>query len=253
MTTAERSAAADRLIVALDFPARLQALEFVASLEGQCRWLKIGLELFVAEGPRLVHELRDAGFEIFLDLKLHDIPNTVQSAIRAVAGLRPSLLTVHALGGARMLSAAQASVVAHPGTRLLAVTVLTSMDRDQLNEVGVEASPAQEVARLGRLAVAAGIPGLVCSPDEIVALRSDLGSAPLLIVPGIRQNAEPGGGVITDDQKRVATAQEAISRGASKIVVGRPITRAADPARAMEAVIEDIVKGMQQGPDSQAS
>ena len=226
----------DQLIVALDFPKADLAWALVEQLDGQCRWFKVGLELFLAEGESIVHGLRGKGFEVFLDLKLHDIPNTVAGAVRSVSRCGASLLTLHAAGGKTMLAAAAEAAAGLPDApALLAVTVLTSMDRDELAGVGVDGQVEEQVLRLGRLALAAGIPGLVCAAEELAPIRSELGSRPLLVVPGIR----PAGGA-TGDQSRVATATAAIAGGASKLVVGRPITRAENPAAACEALLAEI-------------
>ncbi len=228
--------ARERLIVALDFPAMDPALRLVEQLDGQCRWFKVGLELFLAEGEAIVDELKGRGFEVFLDLKLHDIPNTVASAVRSVSRCGASLLTVHAAGGRAMLTAAAEAAAGLPDApKLLAVTVLTSMDGRELAGIGVDGPLDEQVLRLGRLALATGIPGLVCSSEELVRLRAELGEEPLLVVPGIRS-----AGSALGDQSRVATAAVAIAGGASKLVVGRPITRAEDPAAAFATMLADI-------------
>ncbi len=225
----------ERLIVALDFPAIEPALQLVERLDGQCRWFKVGLELYLAEGDSAVRELTGRGFQVFLDLKLHDIPNTVASAVRSVSRCGASLLTVHAAGGGTMLAAAAEAAAGVPGApTLLAVTVLTSMNQRELADVGVIAPVEQQVLRLGRLALAAGIPGLVCSPEELAEMRAELGSGPLLVVPGIRPAGSAPG-----DQSRVATASAAFAGGASKLVVGRPITRAENPAAAFAAMLAE--------------
>jgi orotidine-5'-phosphate decarboxylase len=219
----------DRLIVALDFPAAAEARALLARLGGACRWVKVGLELYYAEGNAFVAELRGLGYEVFLDLKVHDIPNTSAGAVRSAARAGASLLTVHAGGGAAMLEAA-AEAARMPGApRLLAVTVLTSMDAGQLAGVGVAASPAEQVVRLARLAWAAGIRGMVCSAEEVALLRAER------VVPGIR----PAGAAV-GDQRRVATPGEAILRGATRLVVGRPITQADDPKAAAEEILREI-------------
>jgi orotidine-5'-phosphate decarboxylase len=237
----------DRLIVALDFPSSDAAMDLVDRLQGACRWFKVGMELYYAAGNQILDRLRERGFEVFLDLKLHDIPNTVAGAVRAVAGTGASLLTVHAGGGERMMRAA-AQAADRPGApRLLAVTVLTSMDAAELSAVGVGdagAAGAEEtggvvetqVLRLARLARAAGIHGLVCSAEEVAAVREAMGPEALLVVPGIR----PAGTGSSDDQSRVASAAQAIARGASKLVVGRPITQAPAPARAAAGILAEI-------------
>ena len=193
------------------------------------------MELYYAAGNGFVEALRGRGFDIFLDLKLHDIPNTVAGAVRSVTSAGAGLLTVHAGGGAAMMAAAAEAADAPGAPRLLAVTVLTSMDAAQLAGVGVKDAPAEQVLRLARLARGAGINGMVCSPEEVAALRAEMGPETMLVIPGIR----PAGGEL-GDQKRVATAGEAIARGASMLVVGRPITRASDPAAAAEAILDEI-------------
>ncbi len=226
----------DRLIVALDFPSANAAMGLVERLEGSCRWFKVGMELYYAAGNRVIEELRERGYEVFLDLKLHDIPNTVTGAVRSVTGVGASLLTIHAGGGERMMRAA-AQAAREPGApNLLAVTVLTSMDEVELRAIGVNETASSQVLRLARLAQAAGIGGLVCSAEEVAAVRAAMGPEVRLVVPGIRP-AGAGGG---DDQRRVASAAEAIARGASMLVVGRPITQAADPARAAAEILAEI-------------
>jgi orotidine-5'-phosphate decarboxylase len=227
----------DRLIVALDFPAAPQALAFVERLEGTCTWLKVGMELYYSAGNGFIETLRERGFEVFLDLKLHDIPNTVAGAVRSVAGNGASLLTVHAAGGESMLKAAAEAAQAPGAPGLLAVTVLTSMDAAELSGVGVTDTPATQVLRLARLTKKCGINGMVCSPEEVGLLRQDLGGDAVLVTPGIR-----GVGDVVGDQKRVATAAEAIARGSSMLVVGRPITRAAHPAEAASAILAEIAR-----------
>ncbi|ADW69237.1 orotidine-5'-phosphate decarboxylase [Granulicella tundricola] len=226
----------DQLIVALDYPTAAAALALVDALDGQCLWFKVGLELYLAAGAPIVTTLRQRGFNVFLDLKLHDIPNTVASAVRSVSSLGASLLTLHAAGGPAMLAAAAEAASATPDApTLLAVTVLTSMDNTQLNSIGVPGTPADQVLRLAHMAAAAGVPNLVCSSEELTALRRDLGPSPRLVVPGIRPT-----GASTDDQQRIATPAAAIAAGASMLVVGRPITKAANPAKAAEAILHEI-------------
>jgi orotidine-5'-phosphate decarboxylase len=225
----------DRLIVALDFPSTEAALNLACQLQGTCRWFKVGMELYYAAGNAVVERLRECGFEVFLDLKLHDIPNTVAGAVRAVTGVGASLLTIHAGGGEHMLRAAAQAASAPGSPKLLAVTVLTSMDAAELGGVGVSDTPAAQVLRLAQLARAAGIDGLVCSPEEVAAVRELMGPGSVLVTPGIR----PAGSAV-GDQSRIATPAEAIARGASMLVVGRPITQAADPARAAAAILEEI-------------
>jgi orotidine-5'-phosphate decarboxylase len=222
-------AAHARIIAAIDTgdAARAQVLsEAVASC---CGLLKIGLELFCAMGPPAVAR----PVPVFLDLKLHDIPNTVAGAVRSLLPLAPAMLTLHASGGAAMISAARDAAERAGAARpmLLAVTVLTSMDAAALRETGVADDPAAQVLRLARMAMAAGADGLVCSPREVAMLRDALGEAPFLVVPGVRPTGSDAG-----DQARTATPAEAVAAGADWIVIGRPITGAADPAAAARAI-----------------
>jgi len=226
----------DRLIVALDFPSADPARLFLKQLDGSCRWLKVGMELYYAEGNRFVQELRDNGYEVFLDLKLYDIPNTVRGAVRSATQAGAALLTLHASGGAAMMLAAAEAAASTPGApKLLAVTVLTSMDAVQLSGIGIESTPAEQVLRLARLAWSSGIPGMVCSSEEVALLRAELGPTAELVIPGIR----PAGSAI-GDQKRIATPSTAIHSGASRLVIGRPITQAADPKSMIEAILNEI-------------
>jgi orotidine-5'-phosphate decarboxylase len=225
----------DYLAVALDVPDAPAALDLVNRLDGACRWLKVGMELYYAAGNGLVAELRDRGYSIFLDLKLHDIPNTVAGAVRSATRAGASLLTLHGCGGGAMLRAAAEAAQAPGSPRLVAVTVLTSMDAAELVSVGVAASPAEQAVRLARLAKASGIDGMVCSAEEVYSLRQEIGDDATLVVPGIRPS-----GTSLDDQRRVASPADAIRRGASLLVVGRPITKATDPAAAAHAVLEEI-------------
>jgi orotidine-5'-phosphate decarboxylase len=225
----------DRLAVALDFPTAKPALELVDRLSGSCLWFKVGMELYYAAGNAFVETLRNRGFNVFLDLKLHDIPNTVAGAVRSATQAGASLLTIHAAGGPAMMAAAAEAAAAPGSPKLLAVTVLTSMDAHELTAIGVPSSPAEQVLRLAHLAKQAGIDGLVCSAEEVGTLRTELGAETLLVIPGIRPNGSDIG-----DQKRIATPRAAIERGASMLVVGRPITRAADPAQAAKSILEEI-------------
>jgi orotidine-5'-phosphate decarboxylase len=225
----------DRLIVALDFPSAEAAMDMVDQLQGTCRWFKVGMELYYAAGNSVIERLHERGFEVFLDLKLHDIPNTVAGAVRSVTGVGASLLTIHAGGGERMMRAAAEAASAPNAPRLLAITVLTSIDTAELSAVGVTGTPAAQVLRLARLAQTTGIDGLVCSAEEVAAVREAMGPAALLVTPGIRPAAADVG-----DQSRVATPAQAIARGASMLVVGRPITQAADPAKAALAILAEM-------------
>lgn len=221
-----------RLIVALDFADAASALALARQMEPADCALKVGFELFVTAGPELVDRLHDLGFRVFLDLKFHDIPNTVAAACRAAARRGVWLLNVHASGGLEMMRAAQAAVrEVNDTTRVLAVTVLTSSDAGTLREVGIQREPHAQVQLLGALAVReAGLDGLVCSALEATTLRQSLGEDALLVTPGIRLEDAS-----CDDQKRVMTPERALAAGASAIVVGRPITRAADPSAALTA------------------
>ena len=231
----------DHLIVALDYPSATEALRLVESLEQTCQWFKVGMELYYAAGNQIVEQLRNRGFNVFLDLKLHDIPNTVAAAVRSVTHAGASLLTIHAAGGAAMMSAAADAAKAPDSPRLLAVTVLTSMDAAQLSGIGITASPADQVLRLARLAESSGISGLVCSAEETALLRKQLHRDTLLVVPGIRPS-----GAAAQDQKRIATPAQAIAAGASFLVVGRPITQAANPAKSAQAILEEIEQELTQ-------
>ncbi|HEY0786753.1 MAG TPA: orotidine-5'-phosphate decarboxylase [Acidobacteriaceae bacterium] len=239
MPPAFHSDARERLILALDLPSAAQAHALLAALGPSAapRWVKVGLQLFLAEGPPVVHALREQGLSVFLDLKLHDIPNTVTSAIRALAGLQVEMLTVHAAGGPEMLAAAaEAAASLRRPPRLLAVTVLTSMDAAQLASSGIDRTPQQQVLQLAHLARSCGIHGLVASPLEAALLRSQAdGHALHIVTPGIRPALSA-----QDDQQRVATPGAALVAGADQLVVGRPITRAADPAAAFRALLAEI-------------
>ncbi len=233
--TPQKATARERLIVALDLPDADSALRMVDQLEGTCGWFKVGLELYLADGKLVLKELARRGHSIFLDLKLHDIPNTVAAAVRTLSSTGVSLLTLHASGGPAMMAAA-AEAAAQPGApRLLAVTVLTSFDESQLNAVGVHSSPAVQVLRLSQIAKASGINGIVCSPAEVFLVRREVREDCLLVTPGIR----PAGSAI-NDQKRIATPAAAIAAGVNMLVVGRPITRAANPAAAAAAILAEI-------------
>jgi orotidine-5'-phosphate decarboxylase len=225
-----------RLIVALDVPSREEALAHVRRLSGHVGLYKVGLELYTSEGPRLVSELLDAGAEVFLDLKLHDIPNTVAGAVRSAARLGVRMLTVHASGGMAMLEAARAA--AEASTRpplLLAVTVLTSISPHEARQIGMAMPLDQWVEQLGRTARDAGLRGLVSSPLELARLRKALGPDMQLVTPGIR----PAGADL-QDQARASTPGAAIRSGADFLVVGRPILQAPDPAAAADQIVAEI-------------
>jgi len=227
-----------RVIVALDFPDGDQARQFVKRLEpGSCR-LKIGKELFTREGPDLVRYFTANGHEVFLDLKFHDIPNTVACACQAAAALGVWMMNVHASGGSKMMSAARAALDDLGGPYrplLIGVTVLTSMAGEDLRELGVSADPGEQVLRLATLAKASGLDGVVCSPQEAALLRDEFGQTFKLVTPGIR----PKGAAI-DDQSRVLTPADAIRSGSDYLVMGRPITRAEDPASVLRHINQEL-------------
>jgi orotidine-5'-phosphate decarboxylase len=225
-----------RIIVALDFESATAALKFSQLVTPRDCRLKVGKELFTAAGPQLVRTLVDRGFSIFLDLKFHDIPHTVAGACRAAAQLGVWMLNVHALGGRAMLQAAREAVSAAPRPPILvAVTLLTSMAERDMREVGIDGDPAAAVLRLARLAQAGGFDGVVCSAREAQLLRSQCGTPFCLVTPGIRPAQSAG-----DDQQRVATPAAAIAAGADYLVLGRPVTQAADPMAVLSAINDEI-------------
>jgi orotidine-5'-phosphate decarboxylase len=226
----------NRLIAALDAPSRPEADALVGKLDGVPSWIKIGLELFCAEGPAIVRDYVAGGRRVMLDLKLHDIPETVARATSRVAGLGAGLLTVHASGGRAMLDAAVKA--AGPGagsTRVLAITVLTSLDDGDLAQIGAHGPVGEQAVRLAQLAIAAGCAGVVASPKEIAAIRAVAPSGFLIVTPGVR----PAGAAV-DDQKRVMTPREARAAGADLVVVGRPLRDAPDPAAAARAIVDEL-------------
>lgn len=227
-----------RIIVALDFPDAQGALALAQRLDPkQCR-VKVGKELYTAAGPSLVEQLQRSGFTVFLDLKFHDIPNTVAGACAAAAQLGVWMINVHALGGRAMMAAAREAVAkSRKPPRLVAVTLLTSMAAADMADVGMAGGPQDAVLRLARLAQASGLEGVVCSPQEAGALRRQCGKDFLLVTPGIRPADAD-----RDDQQRVATPRSATEAGANYLVIGRPITRAADPLAALRAIQAEIAK-----------
>ncbi len=228
-----------RIIVALDYPDAKGALALASRLDPQLCRLKVGNELFTAAGPAMIEKLMRPGFGLFLDLKYHDIPNTVASACVAAAGLGVWMINVHALGGRAMMSAAREALAStNKPPKLIAVTLLTSMGAADMGDVGLAGNPRDAVLRLARLAQGCGLDGVVCSPQEAADLRGQCGKTFTLVTPGIRP-AEAA----QDDQQRVATPRQAISDGADYIVIGRPITRAADPLAALRRINDEITKG----------
>jgi len=232
--------ARDRLIVALDVANAEKAHTLMQQLGESVCFYKVGKELFTAEGPSVVHNLIAAGKKVFLDLKFHDIPNTVAGSVRTAASLGVSLLTVHAGGGSKMLrAAAEAAAQSIAKPVVLAVTVLTSLTTPELEEIGVMGGVEAQVLRLAALAVNAGCGGIVASAQEASRLRQSLGSGFTLVTPGIR----PAGGV-AGDQARVVTPEDAIRAGANYIVVGRPITAADNPQHAAQAITQQIARAL---------
>lgn len=224
------------LILVLDAQSPRDVLPALRQLQGTVRWVKVGLEMYTACGPDSVREIADLGFEVFLDLKLHDIPNTVAKAVESASRLPIRMLTLHTGGGREMMQWAVKAQQQHaPNLRLLGVTVLTSMSAAGLAETGVQGTPEQQVVRLGRLAADSGLRGLVCSPLEIAPLRGVLPPDVVLVTPGIRPRDAKA-----DDQTRVMTPAEAARTGANFIVVGRPIFKAPDPVAAARAILEEL-------------
>ena len=226
-----------KIIIALDFADERQALALIAQLDpAQCR-LKVGKEMFTLFGPQFVRQLVAAGFDVFLDLKFHDIPNTVAHAVAAAAELGVWMVNVHASGGARMMQAARAALAPYgeQAPWLIAVTVLTSMTADELVQSGVQRSPAEQVLTLARLTRDAGLDGVVCSALEASLLKTELGADFKLITPGIRPVGSEAG-----DQRRIMTPEQAIAAGSDYLVIGRPITQAADPAQVVAIINRNL-------------
>ncbi|MFF3609737.1 orotidine-5'-phosphate decarboxylase [Streptomyces sp. NPDC002463] len=220
-----------QIIVALDCDDRAAADAVVEQLGGECRFYKVGLELLTAAGPEFVKDLVTQGKEVFLDLKLFEIPNSVSGAVRVAGALGVSMLTVHGMGGSSIMSAAIEAACHFPGLRILALTVVTSMTDTDLNDIGVSDSVDKQVLRLARLAQEAGCHGVIASPQDVTALRSILGPDALIVTPGVSLPGESPA-----DHARPGTPRAAIAAGASHVVVGRTVTRAADPAAAFRLV-----------------
>jgi orotidine-5'-phosphate decarboxylase len=224
----------ERIIIALDLPTSEAALAVVRELSPHAGLFKIGLQLYTAAGPDIVHAVRGLGGRIFLDLKLHDIPNTVGRAVESAASLGAEMQTIHLSGGRAMIEAAV--LAAAPEMLLLGVTVLTSVDQATLHETGIDSPMEEHVLRLAQLGADSGIDGVVASPLEIAPLRSAHGSKLQIVTPGIRPRD-----VSTDDQKRTLTPAEAFRAGADFLVIGRPITAAPDPRAALEQIVADVI------------
>lgn len=225
------------IIVALDYASMDDALAMAARLDAaKCR-IKVGKELFTREGPAVVEALQHQGFELFLDLKFHDIPNTVAKAVQAAAELGVWMVNVHASGGRRMMEAAREALERSGRTQtlLIAVTVLTSMDKADLAEIGLDCEPLEQVTSLAQLAARSGMQGVVCSAQEVVPLREHIQQEFALVTPGIRPQDSALG-----DQRRVMTPRQALEAGSSYLVIGRPITQATDPLAALEVIQADI-------------
>lgn len=228
------------VIVALDFPDASAAIALAEQLDPSLCRVKVGKELFTSSGPSVISALHQLGFEVFLDLKFHDIPNTTASAVAAAAELGVWMVNVHAGGGRRMMEACRQALDSRRGHRplLTAVTVLTSLEQEDLLEVGVDIEPMVQVQRLARLTQECGLDGVVCSAREAKALRSALGNELLLVTPGIRP-----ADAVADDQKRIVTPLQALENGSSYLVIGRPITKAQAPAEALAQILAELSAG----------
>jgi orotidine-5'-phosphate decarboxylase len=225
------------IVVALDFENQASALNLVSQLDPSLCRLKVGKEMFTHFGPQFVLELQKRNFDVFLDLKFHDIPNTVAKAVKAAADLGVWMVNVHACGGSRMMSAARESLISYGTDRphLIAVTVLTSMEQGDLIELGITLTPAQQVLKLAGLTQQAGLDGVVCSAQEASLLKAQFGNEFCLVTPGIRPAYSA-----QDDQKRVMTPAQALAVGVDYLVIGRPITQAAQPMDALNAIVQEI-------------
>jgi orotidine-5'-phosphate decarboxylase len=233
----EKSNNKNRIIVALDFSSEEKVMELVEQLDPDLCKLKVGKELFTLAGPELVKSLTNQGFDVFLDLKYHDIPNTVANACKVAADLGVWMMNVHALGGKRMMEAAREAVESNSSNRplLIAVTILTSMDQEELNSIGLQGSPEDNVLRLANLAYESTLDGVVCSPRETELLRSKTGSDFLLVTPGIRPADSSAG-----DQRRIMTPEDAIKSGSDYLVIGRPITQSENPLLTLQKINKSI-------------
>ncbi|WP_242388201.1 orotidine-5'-phosphate decarboxylase [Kosakonia cowanii] len=228
------------VVVALDYANRDSALAFVDRIDPRDCRLKVGKEMFTLFGPQFVCELQQRGFDIFLDLKFHDIPNTTAHAVKAAADLGIWMVNVHASGGARMMTAAKEALLPFGADAplLIAVTVLTSMEASDLEDIGITATPAEHAERLARLTQQCGLDGVVCSAQEAVRFKSELGQAFKLVTPGIRPQGSDAG-----DQRRIMTPEQALQAGVDYMVIGRPVTQSADPAQTLKAINASLGKG----------
>jgi orotidine-5'-phosphate decarboxylase len=225
-----------RIIVALDFSSEKQVLDFTSQLEPSMCKLKVGKELFTLAGPNLVRQLIDNGFDVFLDLKFHDIPNTVARACKVAADLGVWMLNVHALGGRNMLNAAREALESKQNRPLLiAVTILTSMGQEDLEDIGLNGTPEENVLRLASLTNDVGLDGVVCSSKEVTNLRQTQGDAFTLVTPGIRPAGSDAG-----DQKRIMTPVDAVQAGSNYLVIGRPITQSSDPVHTLQSINAEL-------------
>jgi orotidine-5'-phosphate decarboxylase len=222
--------ARERLVVAVDFSSRDAIHSLLDELHGAAGVIKIGLQAFIANGPSIVTEIVDRGEKVFLDLKIHDIPNTAQHAVAEAAALGATMTTVHAQGGLAMMQACS-----HTAALVLGVTILTSLDEDELQRIGLTGTPLDNAVRLALLAASAGLPGVVASPHEVEAIRNACGAGFVIVTPGIRPAGSDAG-----DQRRVMTPRDAVARGADYIVVGRPITAAANARAAALQIVEEM-------------
>jgi orotidine-5'-phosphate decarboxylase len=225
------------IVVALDFENKNEALNLVSQLDPALCRLKVGKEMFTYFGPSLITELHQRHFDVFLDLKFHDIPNTVAKAVQAAADLGVWMVNVHASGGSRMMHAAREALIKFGTDKplLIAVTVLTSMEQADLTELGIQLTPAQQVLKLAALTASSGLDGVVCSAQEAALLKQQFGREFCLVTPGIRPAFST-----TDDQKRVMTPSEALAVGVDYLVIGRPVTKAVDPLAALQAICQEI-------------
>ncbi|WP_312686694.1 orotidine-5'-phosphate decarboxylase [Kosakonia sp.] len=235
-----RAVTASPVVVALDYDNRDKALAFVDRIDPRDCRLKVGKEMFTLFGPQLVRELQQRGFDIFLDLKFHDIPNTTAHAVKAAADLGVWMVNVHASGGARMMSAAKEALLpfGKDAPLLIAVTVLTSMEASDLQDLGIQVTPAEHAERLARLTQQCGLDGVVCSAQEAVRFKRELGQAFKLITPGIRPQGSEAG-----DQRRIMTPEQALAAGVDYMVIGRPVTQSSDPAQTLKTINASLGKG----------